>query len=120
MTNTISDSTPAEPAGHFSQLKGDDASETPGKKDEALEAVQQQLAAAQDARREERFIWIVICVILVDVLWFRNATNAVVPIIVLLLELVVLFILAKRMGVEEVGGLFHRMMDGISRGATGN
>ncbi len=80
-----------------------------------MASLEQQLQAAKDAHTEERFIWIVVCVILVDVIWFRSATNAVVPVVVLLLELVVLFILAKRMGIEEVRALFERIMHGLSR-----
>lgn len=84
-------------------------------KDEALDALAKQLEAAKDGRREERFLWIVVVVILVDVLWFRNASNPVIPIVVLLLEAVILFILAKRMGIEEVSQLFERLMQGITR-----
>ena len=103
----------------FGGLRGDDGGSAAEPKDEALEALQQELTAIKDARGEERFIWIVVCVILVDVLWFRDAENAVVPVIVLLLEVLVLFILAKRMGIEETRAILGRMMDGISRTSTG-
>jgi hypothetical protein len=86
-------------------------------KDEALVALEKQLEAAKDARREERFMWIVVVVILVDVLWFRNAPNATFPVVILVLEAVVLFILANRMGVDEAKGLFERLLQSISRTA---
>lgn len=97
----------------FTDLKGDDGPDS--EKDEAKATLEKQLQEEKDRRVEERFVWIVICVILVDVLWFRNASNPVVPVIVLLLEAVILFILAKRMGIEEISLLFERLMHGISR-----
>lgn len=106
------------PKSSFGSLTGDTGAEAP--KDQALEALQQELTALKDARGEERFIWIVVCVILVDILWFKDAENAVVPIIVLLLELLVLFILAKRMGIEETRAILGKLMDGISRSSTGS
>ena len=105
--------------GSFAGLRGDEGEAEAEPKDEALQALQDELAALKDSRGEERFLWIVVCVILVDVLWFRDAENAVVPVIVLLLEVLVLFILAKRMGIEETRAILGRMMDGISRTSTG-
>lgn len=103
----------------FSELQGDDG-EPAAPKDNAFEALQSELAELKDARGEERFIWIVVCVILIDVLWFRDAQNAVVPVIVLLLELLVLAILAKRMGIEEVRGIIGKLMDNVSRNNGGS
>lgn len=115
-----SDGDSHKPEATFSDLRGDEGEAQAEPKDQALEALQQELTALKDARGEERFIWIVVCVILVDVLWFRDAENAVVPIIVLLLEVLVLFILAKRMGIEETRAILGKMMDGISRSTGGN
>lgn len=98
-------------------LEGDQ--ENAGPKDAALKTLEDQLSEAKDARLEERFIWIVVCVILVDVLWFRNASNAIVPIVVLILELVILFILANRLGIQEVKSLLDRIMQGLSRSGGG-
>lgn len=119
MTNTSDGShrRKPKPEGSFGGLKGDDGEAGP--KDAALKALEDQLSEAKDARLEERFIWIVVTVILVDVLWFRNASNAVVPIVVLILELVILFILANRLGIQEVKGLLDRIMQGLSRGSSG-
>jgi hypothetical protein len=103
-----------KPASSFTDLKGDDDG-AGAEKDEAKAALEKQLQDEKDRRVEERFVWIVVCVILVDVLWFRNAINPVVPIVVLLLEAVILFIMAKRMGIEEVSLLFERLMQSISR-----
>jgi hypothetical protein len=93
----------------------DDKSPAEQSKDKAKASLEEQLQSEKDRRVEERFGWMVVCVILINVLWFRNAPNAVIPIVVLLLEAVILFILAKRMGIEEVSQLFERLIHGISR-----
>ena len=95
----------------FAGLGGDD----PAKVDEALDQLQQQLEAQKIERSEERFVWIMITVILVDVLWFRNASNPTVPVIVLVLELVLLLVLAKRMGVPELMLIFERIINRIGQ-----
>lgn len=93
----------------------DDEDGSDAKKDNAKASLEEQLQQERDRRVEERFVWIVVCVILVDVLWFRNAPNPAFPIVILLLEAVILFILAKRMGIEEISLLFERLLHSISR-----
>lgn len=69
---------------------------------------------------EERFIWIVISVILVDVIWLRNSPNPTFPFVVLILELVALLVLARRMGVNDFVQLMDRILHGIGSKGTGN
>lgn len=66
-------------ADDFAGLVGD---EPTGRVDDAINQLQKKLEAEQGARSEERFVWIMITVILVDVLWFRNALNPTIPIVV--------------------------------------
>lgn len=65
-------------------------------------------------------MWIVVVTILVDVLWFRNAANPVVPLIVLVLELVVLLVLARRMGIDDIVQIVDRILHSVGRSAGGN
>jgi len=103
-----------EVSTEFSGLSGDGGS--PSVRD-ALSQTQQELEVARNARTEERFVWIMVTVILVDVLWFRNAQNPTIPVVVLVLELVLLLVLAKRMGVPELLLIFERIISRI--GQTG-
>jgi hypothetical protein len=103
-----------QPSPTFDGLTGDPSGES-DKVDQAKAALESQLQAEKDGRMEERFMWIVIVVILIDVLWFRNAPNAVVPIVVLLLESVILFVLAKRMGIDEMVLLFEKMIQSVGQ-----
>jgi hypothetical protein len=87
-------------------------------KDEALDSLSKQLEAAKDARCEERFLWIIVCVILVDVLWFRNAPNPTFPVVILVLEAAGLFLLANRMGVEEPKALFLTVIQRLTQNGS--
>lgn len=113
-------SPPPRPAAEaFTDLEGDDAEDSI-KKDAAKAALETQLQAEKDARSEERFVWIVVVTILVDVLWFRNSSNPVLPLVVLVLELVVLLVLARRMGIDDIVQIVDRILHSVGRGAGGN
>jgi hypothetical protein len=104
----------------FASLQGDESPSTGAeKKDAALEALGESLTAEQRAQREERFIWIVIVVILVDVIWFRNSPNATFPIAILILELVALMVIARRLKIDVYVALVERILHGMSRSGGG-
>ena len=111
-------STPAKPPqADFSEVAGADTSP----KDEALAAMEKALDAEKDARLEERFLWILVCVVLIDVIWFANSPNPTYPVVILVLQIIGLVILARRMGVEEPTLLLERVLMGIGqRGQGGN
>jgi hypothetical protein len=99
----------------FSQVTGAD----PSPKDEALAALEKDLEGVKDARVEERFLWIIAMVILVDVIWFENSPNPAFPIVILVLELIALIILGRRMGVSEATRLLERILQGIGQRGQG-
>ena len=110
-TPTPASSSNAETPPDFSEVTDEPADP----KDEALAALEKALDDEKDARQEERFLWLLLAVILVDVIWFSNSPNPTFPIVVLILEIVGLFILARRMGVEEAVGLLERILQGIGQ-----
>jgi hypothetical protein len=114
-TSTVKSPKPATQAT-FGSLRGDKGEEAI---DDAKAALETQLSEIKDARNEERFIWIVVCTILVDVIWFRNAINPVLPLVILVLELLVLLVLARRMGIDDLVSLVDRLLHSVGRGAGG-
>lgn len=76
----------------------------------ALAEAQEEIGQLRDARREERVGWIVVSVILFDCALLLNAENSVGPLIIGILEIAVLAIAAKRLGVEEFYALFSAIM----------
>ncbi|HEX2559132.1 hypothetical protein [Phenylobacterium sp.] len=117
---TSSKNTADEPSAietDFLNLEGDDPKAN--KKDAALEALQEQLEGEKDARSEERFVWIVLMVILLDIIWFRDSENPTLPVVVLVLELVALMVLARRMGVDDYVTLVGRILAQIGNKGGG-
>lgn len=66
---------------------------------------------AADNRGEERFIWIVICLVLFDCIVFMNMESWSGPIVIGIIQLVLIIALAKKMRVEEIAKLLTRFMD---------
>lgn len=121
---------PEESASDFQRLINASAHERPATQEAGrphdsdkiysnVEKLQSDLAEERDARREERFIFIVIIVILLDVVFFSVIDNIIGPILLVALELLFLIPLARRLGIDEVAeimnGLVGRITDGISR-----
>lgn len=103
----------------LTELEGDDPSGKTSEKDEALAALQNQLESEKEARCEERFVWIVLAVILLDIIWFRDAENAALPVVVMILELVALMVLARRMGVDDYVELVGRILSQVGNKGSG-
>ena len=102
----------------FSSLIGDDSPQNL-KLDAAKAELEEKIQEERDARNEERFVWVVVCVILVDVLWFRNASNAAIPVVVLILEILIFFVLARRLGIEKLERLFESLIHSFGRKGSG-
>jgi hypothetical protein len=66
-----------------------------------------------DNRGEERFVWIVVCIILFDCLVFMNMENWTGPLVIGIIELVLIIALAKKLRVEEIAKLLTRFMDRV-------
>lgn len=86
---------------------------------EAAARLGDELEAVKDARKEERFLWILIVTILLDVIWFADSSNPTLPVVVLILQLVVLVIIARRMGIDDVVGLIDRLLHSVGSKAGG-
>lgn len=89
------------------------------KTDDALASLEKELNAETDARKEERFVWIVVCTLLVDVIWFRGSSNAAIPVLALVLELVVLFVVARRMQIDEITLLMSGLINTVGKKVGG-
>ena len=76
----------------------------------ALSDAQEESAGLKDARNEERVGWMVVAVILFDCALFLNAENATAPVVIGILQIALLALLAKRLGVEEFYALFSKVM----------
>jgi hypothetical protein len=88
--------------------------EPPSQKDEQINQLQEQLAYERDARREDRFIFIITVVLLLDVVFFSVMDSFGGPLALLVIELMILIPLAKRMGMEELAVIFYNVLGRIT------
>ncbi|UCA46161.1 hypothetical protein [Pseudochrobactrum sp. XF203] len=92
-------------------------SDTSDLRDEQIAELQERLTAEKDARNEERFIFIAVTVILLNVVFFSVMPSFGGPIALLILELLVLIPLASRLGMEEVKQILSRALDRVASNA---
>jgi hypothetical protein len=90
------------------------------KRDEQIDELQQQLTAEKDARREDRFVFIVVVVVLLDIVFFSVMPTFGGPIALLILQVLILVPLARRMGMEEVAQLLSRVLDRMADKSKGS
>lgn len=89
------------------------------KSDSQITELENKLEKEKDARKEERFIWILVVTILLNVCFFMSMNSFMGPVVIGILELIVFMSVAKKMGVEEVVSLLNRMISTIAN-ATKN
>lgn len=80
---------------------------------QALTAVQEQLTEERERRREERFVWIVVTLSLLDLILLGGVTNVATPIVIMILQLVALGIAVRRMGVKNAVAIVDRVTSAI-------
>lgn len=82
----------------------------PTKRDQQIEELQQELADLRDARKEERFVYIVVLILLLDIVFFTVMPSFGGPIALIILQLLILIPLARRMGMQEIAKSFDRVL----------
>ena len=88
--------------------------EEPSIKDDQIERLQTQLNDERDARLEERFVCIVILVILLDIVFFSIMQNFGCPIALLILELLILIPISRRIVMEAIATILDRIFDRVA------
>jgi hypothetical protein len=94
--------------------------ESPTAKDAQLQELQEELTNERDARREDRFVFIVVIVLLLDVVFFTVMPSFGGPLALLVLELLILIPLAQRMGMEEIAAILDRVLRRVADKASGS
>jgi len=75
-----------------------------------IEHLEEKLQHIKDARSEERFIFVVIIILLLNVVFFSVLPNFAGPLALLILELLVLIPFAKKMGMQEISEILDRII----------
>ncbi len=90
----------------------------PNQRNEQIQALQEDLAKEQDARKEERFVWLLISIILLNITFFTSMQSLLGPLVIGAFELVLLVIIAQRMGKEEIVQLIDRLVGSVVKAAS--
>jgi hypothetical protein len=85
--------------------------------DESAATLERLLQRETDLRREERFVWVFVVTMLLDVLSFERLGTSIIPLF--LLELIFLAFMGKWLGVEAVVLPLERLFDRVMRSLPG-
>lgn len=84
-------------------------------KDEIIAQLEGRLTRLQNEFYEERFIWIVICIVLVDAFIFVHTNNWTGPVVIGIIELLGIYVSAKYLKVDSVAPFIDKLTGFIHR-----
>lgn len=85
----------------------------PDSKDKTISALENAVEELKDKHFEERFIWILVCMVIADAFLFSHIANWTAPLVIGVIELVAIVILADRCKVNTVMPLIDRITGAI-------
>ena len=81
----------------------------------AIERIQTDLEKEKDARNEERFVFVIVIIILLDIYCFADMETWSAPVIIGVLELLLLLALARKWGVDDVAVWLDKILGTLHR-----
>ncbi len=97
----------------------DDGGASEESSNDQVAALQDRVTEIENKLHEERFIWIIVVVIMFDAMLLLQANNWSAPIVIGLLQLIALVILAQKCRVDPVMPLIDRVTGMIGNGSAG-
>lgn len=82
-----------------------------GKEDEALASLQNEIQRVQNDRDEERFLLVIVIIVLIDALIFAHMENWAGALIIGIIEIFGIAVLARRWRIEEVPQILSKFLD---------
>ena len=73
--------------------------------------LEKRLSDLHNKLLEERFLWAVVLILIFDICTFGSMQSWAAPLSIAVIELIFLFILARKCGVEEIPQLFDRVLN---------
>ena len=86
-------------------------SDEPSRKDELIESLQSKLQDETDSRKEERFIWLVVVILMFDAFTFANMQTWTGPLMIGFVQLVIVIVLGRRWQMDEIWTLTTRVIE---------
>jgi len=91
----------------------------PEKLAQQIERLEEELQDVKDGRLEERFVFVVVVILLLNVVFFSVLPNFAGPVAMVVLELLILVPIARRMGMQEMSELLDRILHRATKGFSG-
>lgn len=82
-----------------------------GKEDDALAALQNEIQDLKNDRNEERFLLVVIIIVLCDALIFAHMENWAGALVIGVIEIFAVAVLARRWRIEEIPQILSKFLD---------
>ncbi|GBR56463.1 hypothetical protein [Gluconobacter sphaericus] len=93
-------------------FSSDTKDKTDEKLDEAFSRMENDLTYYKSKLCSERFCWTIGTIILLDLIFFEKLTLWPEPLVICAFEVVLLAVMANRLGIKEVSILLYRVIDG--------
>lgn len=77
-------------------------------------SLEDRLEKEIDKRLEDRFVFLIIILMLIDIILFNGATNTWLAVIILFLQILLVIAVAKKMRMETIVGIINRIIDSIA------
>lgn len=81
------------------------------KEDDALAALQNEIQDLQNDRNEERFLLVVVIVVLIDALIFAHMDNWAGALVIGVIEIFAIAVMARKWRIEEVPQILSKFLD---------
>ena len=80
-------------------------------KDKEIENLLAEIQKEKDERKEERFLFTLIIVLLLDLYFFMQMETYTGPLVIFLLELILLIYLARKWGIDPIIKILDKVLD---------
>lgn len=87
----------------------------PTKLDEAIAQLESEKQQLENKHYEERFVWIVVCIVLFDALIFIQMANWAGALVIGVIQLIAMVIIADRCNVDAVKPIIDKMAGGFAK-----
>ena len=94
-------------------------SEPPEKIEDQILELQERIQKEVDGRNEERLIWFLVVLILLDVYFFTSIGSFFGALVIGILQILLFILVARKLGMEQVVQLIDRMIATVARGVSG-
>jgi hypothetical protein len=77
----------------------------------AIAKLEERIQKLEDEKNEERFLWILSTIILIDFILMPQINNSGASLIIGIIEIILIILLARKFGIDEVEKIFDKLLN---------